>query len=256
MKVGVFILLLLGVAAVGSRSTYAAASDRASSANYQLTNVSLDGGGIRNGSDNYTNDVAISMIAVRALAAVSVVNNVGYTATLNNPPVAFDDVLSHPFDQPILIVPESFLQNDVDQDSDTLSVYGVDAGTEAHGSVAVNGPNFIYAPPIAFNGIDHFNYTVIDSGGDLAQGAVTMVIAPAIESQPIQTIAIYKLSDGSYLLRFRYNKGFSEYQIQSTPNLEQTNWQIVESIRAGGDGVASMIIQADGPRRFYRAVVF
>jgi hypothetical protein len=232
------------------------AGEVASSDNYQLTNLSIDGGGQRNNSDNYANDGAIGMIAFRAVAQISVINYVGYTATLNNPPIAFDDILSHPFDQPLVILPPSLLQNDLDIDGDALTLFSADTSSEAHGSITPGRGDLTYTPPpLGFNGIDHFRYRVLDSAGDFGEATVTMVIAPDVQSQINDTIAIFKLSDGSYLLRFRYLKGFSEYHIETTPSLEQP-WELLQSLRAGGDGVASLIIRPDGPRRFYRAVVF
>jgi hypothetical protein len=256
MKLGLAIFLAAAIATLALRPCFAA--DAATSDNYQLTSVSIDAGGLRNSSSNYVNDGAIGMIAVRSLANLGtllIINNAGYTATLNNPPLPFDDILSHPFDQPLTILPASLLQNDTDSDGETLRVYSADANTEAKGAIAVNGDNFIYSPPTTFNGIDHFNYRVIDTGGDVTEATVTMVVAPAIESQGNQTIAIFKLSDGSYLLRFRYLKGFSEYQILTTTSPELP-WQVFEIIRAGGDGVASLIVKPDAPHRYFRALVF
>ena len=94
--------------------------------------------------------------------------------TYNNPPVANNDSATTNEDTTINV---NVLTNDVDVDSDPLSVVSVTQGT--HGSVLLNAGNTIgYTPLPNFNGKDSFTYTISDGNGGLATATVNVSVTP------------------------------------------------------------------------------
>lgn len=72
----------------------------------------------------------------------------------------------------------SVLANDTDEDGDTLGVTAFTQGT--HGAVTANADGSLrYTPTAGYAGPDQFAYTLADSGGGSATGAVSVTVLPA-----------------------------------------------------------------------------
>ncbi len=89
-------------------------------------------------------------------------------STVNQPPVANDDVASTDFGQSVRV---EVLANDSDPDGDSLVLD--DVGTPAHGSARIEGRSIVYTPAFGFSGVDVFSYTVSD--GQAVSGAQVSV---------------------------------------------------------------------------------
>jgi hypothetical protein len=90
----------------------------------------------------------------------------------NTPPVAVDDAVATPRDQPVTI---NVLANDSDADGDPLTVSAI--GTPLHGSATTDGQTIIYTPNPSFVGVDSFTYTILDGRGGAATATVTITVS-------------------------------------------------------------------------------
>jgi hypothetical protein len=232
-----------------------ARADLAASANYSM-NISIEGGGQRTSSAAYAQDTVITPIAGRSVAALSDLLLFGFVSQLNIPPVALDDVRSHPLNAPVGITASSLLANDFDLDGDTLSLVTADRFSAAGGTVITSGQTITYTPPNGLGSADHFDYVVADSNGDIATATVTLGIAPPIQNQPLNTVAIVEQPDGAFLIRFRQQPGSTDYIIQFSHDLNDRNWQTLTDVHAGADGIVEVLVDPSvADQTYFRAVV-
>ncbi|MDA4108346.1 membrane protein [Mycobacterium holsaticum DSM 44478] len=89
--------------------------------------------------------------------------------TVNDPPVANDDVVSTEQNRPVLI---DVLGNDTDVDGDVLRVIAL--GSPTNGSVTLDGGLVVYTPNSGFVGTDSFTYRV-DDGTDVSETATVHI---------------------------------------------------------------------------------
>jgi hypothetical protein len=226
------------------------------SANYSNA-LSIDGGGQRVTSADYEHNVIVTPISGRAVATFSDVMLIGFASHLNTAPIAVDDVRSHPFDTPVDITTSSLFANDFDPDGDTLSLVTFDAQSAAGGTLTISGQTITYTPPKGLDAADQFQYTLADSNGDIASATVTLGIAPPISSQPLNTVSITEQPDGKFLVRFRQRAGFGDYIIQYSNDLNNTDWQMLEDVHAGADGIVELLIDPTlAKQTFFRAVAY
>jgi hypothetical protein len=88
------------------------------------------------------------------------------------PPVARRDVAGTTLNSPLPVFP---LGNDFDPDGDGFSVASV--ADPAHGAITgVSSNSFVYTPDADFAGADTISYTVEDSTGATAEGAVVVQV--------------------------------------------------------------------------------
>lgn len=101
--------------------------------------------------------------------------------SVNDPPVVNGDTSSTAEDVTLDIAASALTANDTDADGDTLTVSGVAATAETHGTVNLNndGSRVIYTPEANFNGTAQFNYTAGDGQGGSATSTVTVTVSPA-----------------------------------------------------------------------------
>lgn len=90
----------------------------------------------------------------------------------NTPPVAVDDAVATPRDQPITI---NVLANDSDADGDPLTVSAI--GAPLHGSATTDGQTITYTPNPSFVGVDSFTYTILDGRGGAATATATVTVS-------------------------------------------------------------------------------
>ena len=249
MKFALHIFALLAATILSLRA------DQATSANYSMA-ISVEAGGDEIASANYTQNIIVTTIAGRAVASFSDAMTYGFATRFNNPPVAANDVRSHPLNAAITIPGAALLANDFEPEGDLLSVYGVDTNSAAGGTITISGQNITYTPPAGLVTTDQFNYAITDSNGDIAIATVTMAIAPPVATQPINTVSLTQQSDGKLLLRFRQTPGGNEYIIEFIDDLNKTTWQTLVNVHAGADGIVELLVDpAANKQTFYRALV-
>lgn len=250
MRSAIHILALLAPLTFG-----AANADQATSAKYSMA-LSIEAGGGRITSSNYTQDIIITTLSGRSVATFSDVITLGFATRFNNPPVAFDDVRSHPPDTAVNLTTSSLLANDFEPEGDTVSIVAADATSAAGATIAFDGPTLVYTPPAGLRSSDHFRYTIADANGDVATATVTMVIGPPIANQPLNTVTLTPQPDGKMLVRFRQQPGAIDYVIEFTNDLN-SEWQVLQSVHAGADGVVELLIDPTlNEQTFFRAVVY
>ncbi len=100
-------------------------------------------------------------------------------ASLNSPPVAVDDSGTTTQDTPVII---DVLENDSDQDGDTLSV--LTTSDPGNGTVEVLTDQTVeYTPVNGFSGDDQFTYTISD-------GYLTATATVTVSVTPVQTLSV------------------------------------------------------------------
>ncbi|TGG96129.1 MAG: tandem-95 repeat protein, partial [Aphanocapsa feldmannii 277cV] len=100
---------------------------------------------------------------------VSSVNDAG--------PVTTDDNITTTQDTPVSInIATEVLNNDTDEDGDTLTVTNVTSGNNGTASLSEDGSTIIYTPSANYYGPDSFTYTVSDGNGGEATGTVNVKV--------------------------------------------------------------------------------
>jgi endonuclease G len=93
--------------------------------------------------------------------------NINITA-VNDPPAAANDAKSTSQDTPLNFPAGDLTANDVagpaNENGQTLTVTGVSATANTHGTVALSGGMIIYSPDANFSGLASFDYQVCDNG--------------------------------------------------------------------------------------------
>jgi Ca2+-binding RTX toxin-like protein len=150
--------------------TYATAQGGAVTLNADGT-FSYSGAADFNGTDSFDYTVSDGN---GAQSTASVTLNV---AAVNDAPVANDDSFSGGEDE---VITGNLLLNDTDVDGDMLTAQAGTYATAQGGSVTVNADGtFSYTGLENFNGIDSFDYTVLDGNGGSAAANVTLNISAA-----------------------------------------------------------------------------
>ena len=120
-------------------------------------------------------------------------NTVVIVAQPNAPPVAVDDAVTTPEDQPIVVLPQG---NDSDPDGDPTFIVG--NTLPAHGSLTFDGLyGFNYTPLPNFNGTDSFIYSIQDGWGRIASATVTITVTPVNDSPVAAADSATTLEDGT-----------------------------------------------------------
>lgn len=91
---------------------------------------------------------------------------------LNDAPVAQVDIARTPEETPLTV---SVLDNDYDVDEgDILSLVTVSPATT--GQAVISGTTVLYTPPVQYNGVVTFSYTIADTSGETATAEVIVVV--------------------------------------------------------------------------------
>ena len=100
-------------------------------------------------------------------------------APVNDPPVAADDTASTEESTTLQLSAATLLVNDTDVDQgDTLVLTAVNSPSAEGGTVNLANATVTYSPPVNFNGIDSFNYTIQDNSGATGTAKVTVTVNP------------------------------------------------------------------------------
>ena len=110
---------------------------------------------------------------------------------VNDPPVAVDDEVTTPEDQPVTI---AVLANDYDPDGQTPQLLSVTAPVQ--GSVRIVGSRVAYTPLANVYGADTFTYTIGD-GVLTATARVTVTIAPVNDLPTLDPLVDLALEPGA-----------------------------------------------------------
>jgi hypothetical protein len=102
----------------------------------------------------------------------------------NRPPVGVDDPYDATEDMRLVVAASGVLSNDTDPDGDPMTVAASDVVSVKGGTVAVVADgSFTYDPPVEFNGVDSFDYTVSD--GALTDTATVTISVSAVPDAPV-----------------------------------------------------------------------
>jgi hypothetical protein len=146
-----------------------------------------------------------------------------------------------------------------DDDNDTVSLLACGASSVQHG-VITSSPEFLsYTPPAGFEGVDAFDYLVVDAGGDTARGVITVTVAPDQE-YTLHTLYSAKVVNGSFQAVFVGLPG-QVYTVETSPALLPARWRKLRNITLGaasdppgyGTAVFTDLLGAE-PVQFYRVV--
>ena len=87
---------------------------------------------------------------------------------VNDPPTAVADAKTAAEDTKLSFLPTDLTANDVkgppNENTQTLSVTGVSATANTHGTVSLTTGTVMYSPDANYNGPSSFEYTVCDNG--------------------------------------------------------------------------------------------
>ena len=153
--------------------------------------------------DEFTYTVEVNLAnGQRRLARTGLINVVG----VNDVPYARDDSASTNEDTPLTLSVNSLVSDDLDMDSELLSISGV--SNALNGTVELNQETqeIIFTPEPGFFGQASFEYTVTDGEGEDI-GLVTINVREVIE------VETYSLIPDAFIRASLIN--FNEYELQS-----------------------------------------
>ncbi len=126
------------------------------------------------------------------VATVTIVVN-----SMNDPPVAFNDIYSVDEDITLNVVSPGVLGNDTDVDAgDTLTAVVLAGPTHASSFTLNSNGSFTYTPVANFNGADSFTYKANDNTADSNTATVTITVNPVPDS-PVATDDSYSVDEDS-----------------------------------------------------------
>jgi hypothetical protein len=170
---------------------------------------------------------------------------------INTPPVAGAVTIERDPTNGTKVAIATLLTNCSDADGDPISFVGV-SGTSVNGGTVVSNADWIfYTPPPGFTNSDSFAYTVSDSFGAVATGAVTVIIRP--DNGPPASLTITNLGSGVYAITGSSSPGRTN-RILFAPDLSGSNWQALGAAVANPSGIFQLMDTNVSARRFYRSV--
>ncbi|HEY4178814.1 MAG TPA: Ig-like domain-containing protein [Kofleriaceae bacterium] len=128
-------------------------------------------------SPNYYGPASFTYV-VRDAQAATATATVSITVTpVNDAPVAIDDQFDLPSDSTSQFsAADKLLANDVDVDGDAISLQGVQATAETHGTLSVSGDTITFTPEVEYQGRASFEYTIVDPHGATDSGTARLCI--------------------------------------------------------------------------------
>ena len=225
------------------------------SAHYLVTNETLDGGGARMTSANYTSEGSFSY--GNLTASVDYTDRGGYVAGLHNAPVVATNYTINLYTNSTFKVAVGSVATSPDGDQ---IIYWVVQNPSAENGAVVNDSAWLfYTPPLNYVGNDSFAFTVVDAEGDSASGTVLAEIttAPVTPSQPtLNLIGMTSIPESTAMtLRFGGLPG-ATYQVEYTDNLLRPVTWIPLGSATVTNGVLTIVDPTAGvaSQRFYRTL--
>jgi hypothetical protein len=118
--------------------------------------------------------IVYQSIASDLIKGKSIAGEQIYFTNVNNEPIAINDTVTLTEDTTVNI---PVLNNDSDQNGDTLGIYSING--PLHGTVTVNpDKTILYKPNLNYNGLDSFSYTITDGKNGFATAVVNITITP------------------------------------------------------------------------------
>ncbi|MBT5708760.1 MAG: S8 family serine peptidase [Verrucomicrobia bacterium] len=150
-------------------------------------------------------------------------------------PLGIDDSLVRPFAATIVLDEETLVENDIPGiGAGSLSIANANLTTDQGGTVAFEEGLITYRPAVAFRGVDRFDYTVTESGGESFTASVSIdVQAPP----PIPlSLSVTKFSGGKISVQLVGNPG-QDVALDRVSNLEgEATWSEISTWILGSDG--------------------
>ncbi|HZM06140.1 MAG TPA: cadherin-like domain-containing protein, partial [Candidatus Saccharimonadales bacterium] len=143
-----------------------------------LRDVTAAGGGAASGGPYAIVDTTGQAIAGSASSSIYAVEE-EFWGTFGSAPIPYALVLTTLLDQPVQF-PAATLLAGSDADGDAVSLVSISPSSAQGGVVALASNLVTYTPPQKFLGADSFTYTIIDTGGDTAVGAVSVNVLPVV----------------------------------------------------------------------------
>ncbi len=240
-----------------------AASTRAagpqSSADYQATIESIDGGGLRASSADYTGDGSSG--PGNFVTSADYKQRGGYIGQLNNAPVATNYTFTIVSNNTIEVPVKALLSAATEPDGDSISFVSVPSVSAQNGTVGRSGNWVLYAPPAGFTGSDRITWVMQDSEGDQNTGAIlAQVTAPAPLSQPMLNLVTITFDTApnttDATLSFASLPGFS-YTVQYTDSLTPPITWTTLGTATTTNGVFKIVDSTarNANQRFYRTII-
>ncbi len=152
-------------------------------------------------------------------------NTATVNITVNNPPIAVNDVFNTSNVVPINI---NVTSNDVDPDGDLLTV--TISSNPLHGKVTVNGTSIKYTPNAGYFGSDIFQYTISDGNGGKSTATV---IGNIIDVTPPKVVLTYPKNGAKSVSRI------STLYIKFSENIKSSiNWSKIVVKNSRGQTVS------------------
>lgn len=182
-------------------------------------------------------------------------SNVAVVTVNNAVPVAVADLFDTELDAPlVLLTSVDLLGNDTDADGDSLALASFSAASTAGGTVTQDGDELTYTPPVGFEGVDTFTYTVNDGvwGGVSTSGTVTIVVGDPSAAPPANLAVT--MEGGGIVANFTGSPG-SSYTLQRSDDLD--GWDDIDTDTASPEGAVQLTDPNPLPiRGFYRVSYF
>ena len=121
-------------------------------------------------------------------------------------PLGVDDSLARPFAATIVLDEKALVENDIPGiGAGSLSIANANLTTDQGGTVAFEQGLITYRPPVAFRGIDRFDYTVTEAGGESFTASVSIDVQ-APPSVPL-SLSLTSLAEGKITIQLSGNPG-------------------------------------------------
>jgi hypothetical protein len=176
---------------------------------------------------------------------------------LNDPPLPQKDLILMPSNAPVTIRIADLLANDLDLESDFMSLALTSSNTLRGGTVTLSGQTIIYTPPMQPTGAgsDSFSYLITDGYGATTLSRVVLALAasaPQItgvtRDQTGLNMSFRGVPGTLYQLQFRrdWNAAsvWRDYPDETQPLIQ----------RAGSDGLYQFTSAINIPQAYFRAV--
>ena len=229
------------------------------SADYNFSNESTDGGGLRTASPDYIGDGSFCVGSY--VASTNYVQRGGYVAQLNNAPVAANYTFTVVSNTNFKISVNALLSAATDPDGDSISFVNVANFSAENSPVAQDGLWVLYQAPSGFTGTDSFTWVIQDSEGDRATGVILAQVStpPPPPGQPTLNLisVIFDPAPGATDATLQFaSLPQSSYTVQYTDSIiPPVAWTTLGTVTTT-NGVLDMVDPSAGavPQRFYRTV--
>jgi hypothetical protein len=231
-----------------------------SSADYNSTVESADGGGLRVASADYKNDGSFG--AGSFIASADHAQRGGFAGQLNNAPVATNYTFTVVSNNTIKFPINALLSTATDPDGDSNSFVSLASASAQNGTVGRNGIWVLYKPPAGFAGTDTIDWVMQDSEGDQSTGTILAQVTappPPLNAPTLNLISVtFNPAPGATdaTLRFAGLPG-ETYTVQYTDSLTPPVTWIALGAAATTNGTFQIVdpTARSASQRFYRTIV-